>query len=489
MAAVLTSYPSNLKFQMRMESPASEMCSSSSGLFRDLKLKRKRVHDLINDSDSDIASRMSFSEVAECDQQSDASSGSGDSAYVSDRTSDFDSGPPCKKSQNKKMNEEHKGEESDKKDNFEKFTTSISPNSFSNSFTSAPACLSPKADFTNDNDSPSVSVSCSSPSQSSASSYSLPEMSDNITTTTAVLSPTMIITPPSSNGTVTYTPVQLAGTSLASDKDKCDEKSSPVVSSAILIPASSLSMSLSSSADSLSAATMMSTKSESPTAVGSPMFISCSSGYLMQLSGGFASHASSAGGMKLIPMMGITTPGLFQSVSAPIFIAAATPGDGYLKAGNEKSSSVMSKAQANLSHATPVITYPTLEGVKKVLAEDVLKLDRSHLMIPDRQELSSLSTQNVTPASDLKPPMKKDEVSSRLEKDTEFISHYTNGAFVYRGHLAENPHNMKPKQEAGATMLSDGMKHEESDGDEQMVCAICSDKATGLHYGIITCEG
>ena len=25
--------------------------------------------------------------------------------------------------------------------------------------------------------------------------------------------------------------------------------------------------------------------------------------------------------------------------------------------------------------------------------------------------------------------------------------------------------------------------------EEQMICMICEDKATGLHYGIITCEG
>lgn len=28
-----------------------------------------------------------------------------------------------------------------------------------------------------------------------------------------------------------------------------------------------------------------------------------------------------------------------------------------------------------------------------------------------------------------------------------------------------------------------------SNDDEQKICFICEDKATGLHYGIITCEG
>lgn len=32
--------------------------------------------------------------------------------------------------------------------------------------------------------------------------------------------------------------------------------------------------------------------------------------------------------------------------------------------------------------------------------------------------------------------------------------------------------------------------HEPTDEDDQpLVCMICEDKATGLHYGIITCEG
>ena len=30
---------------------------------------------------------------------------------------------------------------------------------------------------------------------------------------------------------------------------------------------------------------------------------------------------------------------------------------------------------------------------------------------------------------------------------------------------------------------------EEDDEDTPMICMICEDKATGLHYGIITCEG
>jgi hypothetical protein len=33
------------------------------------------------------------------------------------------------------------------------------------------------------------------------------------------------------------------------------------------------------------------------------------------------------------------------------------------------------------------------------------------------------------------------------------------------------------------------MDHNAEEEEEPLVCMICEDKATGLHYGIITCEG
>lgn len=36
---------------------------------------------------------------------------------------------------------------------------------------------------------------------------------------------------------------------------------------------------------------------------------------------------------------------------------------------------------------------------------------------------------------------------------------------------------------------ADGNRMEEEEDDTPMICMICEDKATGLHYGIITCEG
>lgn len=86
------------------------------------------------------------------------------------------------------------------------------------------------------------------------------------------------------------------------------------------------------------------------------------------------------------------------------------------------------------------------------------------------------------------------------ETESEFIEHYTNGAFEYLGHLgglkSEN------QSECGDTMSQastdfQSVTTEESvraptptyDNKYPMVCGICNDKATGLHYGIITCEG
>lgn len=40
----------------------------------------------------------------------------------------------------------------------------------------------------------------------------------------------------------------------------------------------------------------------------------------------------------------------------------------------------------------------------------------------------------------------------------------------------------------GRDVVVDNRMEEEED-DTPMICMICEDKATGLHYGIITCEG
>lgn len=79
------------------------------------------------------------------------------------------------------------------------------------------------------------------------------------------------------------------------------------------------------------------------------------------------------------------------------------------------------------------------------------------------------------------------------ESETEFIDHYTNGMFEYLGHLgglktkgAEVKHAERSNCDNVAVQEASNAKY---DNKYPMVCGICNDKATGLHYGIITCEG
>lgn len=85
------------------------------------------------------------------------------------------------------------------------------------------------------------------------------------------------------------------------------------------------------------------------------------------------------------------------------------------------------------------------------------------------------------------------------ETESEFIEHYTNGSFVYLGHLGGSKHKLKNGSDNSGSGCNAGSEraHGEPavapaqtyDNKYPMVCGICNDKATGLHYGIITCEG
>jgi hypothetical protein len=46
----------------------------------------------------------------------------------------------------------------------------------------------------------------------------------------------------------------------------------------------------------------------------------------------------------------------------------------------------------------------------------------------------------------------------------------------------------QPHIKMGSMPMATHME-DESEYEPPMVCMICEDKATGLHYGIITCEG
>ncbi|XP_053381300.1 uncharacterized protein LOC123566516 [Mercenaria mercenaria] len=86
------------------------------------------------------------------------------------------------------------------------------------------------------------------------------------------------------------------------------------------------------------------------------------------------------------------------------------------------------------------------------------------------------------------------------ETESEFIEHYTNGTFEYLGHLGslkrENQNEcVRNASTSSVEMQSVAMEElvraptPTYDNKYPMVCGICNDKATGLHYGIITCEG
>ncbi|KAK0048770.1 hormone receptor 4-like isoform X1 [Biomphalaria pfeifferi] len=375
MAAALSAYTPPHRLRMNMEVTPEEAAQppSTAGLFQDLKLKRKRVRDILGETDSLVVGELVYMKPSECDQRSDVSTGSADSAYISDRTSDLDSAPPSKKKSRKQMEEDDDDEDYESREN-DVMSASRQPSPLSESLKSSP--------------------------MSSLSS--------------------------SSSGVI-------SSMSLSSSPSPM-----PKVSSAA-----------------------------SPMTSASPVILSCPQGYLMQLSSGF--NCSSNGGMKLIPMVSISSS-MFQSVSTPMFIT--TNANGYI---------VSSTKDSGFPQGTPLITYPTLDGAKAVSVKDVLQLDKPQITIPTEDSFTTLNL----PSPKFKQPRREE---TKLEKDSEFISHYTNGVFVYRGHLAENPHNLKPAN-ADSMTLSSGIKCEDSDGEEPLVCAICNDKATGLHYGIITCEG
>ena len=58
------------------------------------------------------------------------------------------------------------------------------------------------------------------------------------------------------------------------------------------------------------------------------------------------------------------------------------------------------------------------------------------------------------------------------------------------GHQHQQQQQQHDPTSNGRQQQQDGSNRmEEEEDDTPMICMICEDKATGLHYGIITCEG
>lgn len=475
-----------------VHSQQSSSNATNNSLFQDLKLKWKRVRYLLSESDSPpMPDQVAYSRPSECDEQSDVSSGS-DSAYVSDRTSDFDAGPPpSKKAKTEEGMTDNKGDKESKDDEEEAALDSQSSPSVSDQ--------SPGGRSSPMNSSPQEGGSTNSP----------PPMPVPFQYGHFVV-PASCVTSSTSLSVTSSTATKYS----QSEQHKQQEKSPPLPSS--------------SSPDSGEKKMSSPGPNHSPDRtceVPSPMILNCPPGYLMQLSGGFSAHHPGTP-MKLIPMMPMVSSaaGVFPHMSgAPMFLAASPDGTNCLVPGIASPAEILhcSPGQTSVSYTLPtstgstLVTYPTLDGPKVVRSEDVIKIEDPQISLNTGQGYPTLNfvpsptgsnssgsggitnsspnnnNNKVSPGNSFKQPKREE---SRIKKDSEFISHYTKEAFVYRGHLAENPHNMKPRplpsgSNAAGNILDLAMKAEDSDSEDPLVCAICNDKATGLHYGIVTCEG
>ncbi|GFN82738.1 nuclear receptor subfamily 6 group a member 1-a [Plakobranchus ocellatus] len=472
-------------------SPSTEAAS----LFQDLKLKWKRVRDILNETPM-MPDQVSFTRPSECDQQSDVSSGS-DSAYVSDRTSDFDSGPPTKKQ--KCGGEEFESREDDNKDSVseEDQQTPAAP--------SSPSGDNSSEQSLNQQTSGPQSLNCL-PTPPRPSPFSFSHGSLPVPSSFAVSSMPSSLTTVVSSHSYGARQHHRISSSAASPSDQATKSNSN-----------------SSNGEKETSKLASADHSTNSGSMGSPMILNCPPGYLMQLSGGFTAHQA-GDGMKLIPMMPMTSSGagIFQHMqTAPMFLAANAHGSGCLvpRLHSPSSSDILRcSGSCSMSHPLPpsssskLITYPTLDGPKVVNSEDVLQLDRPEISINNEHGFPTLnvitndfyssdcsennscnSNSNSSSRAQGGPGFKQPKhEQSRFEKDAEFISHYTKEAFVYNGHLAENPHNLKPRPPTSPSNTQNCLaetKAEDSDSEDPLVCAICNDKATGLHYGIVTCEG
>ena len=465
--------------------------NAANSLFQDLKLKWKRVRHLLSESDSPpMSDQVTFTQPSECDQQSDVSSGS-DSAYVSDRTSDFDTGPPPAKKSKSDRGETESREKGGKEDEDQ-----ASHGSPSSSAESSPSEQPGNGELS--------ASRATAPSSLATPSLSLP-----------LPFPYGPLSVPSSGASLSSPSPLTTVASTHSDKEQQQQQGRAT-------PPTTPSPGSGERDRKPCSPSQEYRPAHSPNcSVPSPMILNCPPGYLMQLSGGFAAHHPS-GPMKLIPMMSMPTSGagMFPHMpGAPMFLAASPDGSGCLLPGISSTTSSETHHRPGVSSAayafpstsgSALITYPTLDGPKMVNSEDVLRLEQPEITINTGQGYPTLnfvttsavnstmssiiseSSNNKALASPGFKQPKREE--SRIEKDSEFISHYTKEAFVYRGHLAENPHNMKPRPPTTGTTppgsIPDvALKAEDSDNEDPLVCAICNDKATGLHYGIVTCEG
>ena len=151
-------------------------------------------------------------------------------------------------------------------------------------------------------------------------------------------------------------------------------------------------------------------------------------------------------GMQLIPLMG-PAPGILQGHmgGAPLLIAA--PPTGFV---------CSSKGPPMVKKEMSSYEYPNSYG---------------HTYI-------KTNTHSQRPNPVYKSSDKLMDNTDKAIRDQQFIAHYTNGKFNHMSHMTET-----------SDRYHVGHRDDDSESDEIMMCAICNDRSTGLHYGIITCEG
>lgn len=149
-----------------------------------------------------------------------------------------------------------------------------------------------------------------------------------------------------------------------------------------------------------------------------------------------------------------------------------------------------------LSHCPVAITASNTGNSHILKNSDIFfpKLPKGYVlaMVPENSTTGPPEIQSNSPKSTkhllvekLNEKVKQEQIVEGCEEkkqDYSFIHHYINGEFEYSGVLK------------GITEVktSNSLKEQQTDDNsenERELCAICNDKATGLHYGIITCEG
>ncbi|KAH3797225.1 uncharacterized protein LOC127837953 isoform X2 [Dreissena polymorpha] len=125
--------------------------------------------------------------------------------------------------------------------------------------------------------------------------------------------------------------------------------------------------------------------------------------------------------------------------------------------------------------------------------------------VPDLDSIQSLnnlmsesSGSKNTSSQSSKPLSQSSRRVMTIDSESEFIEHYTNGMFEYLGHLGDkrscdsmsvSSHSSSYRSDSDSVYGKGSAATLTYDNKYPMVCGICNDRATGLHYGIITCEG